>query len=66
MKRIFTLMLLLMLDLSASAQYRGTIISDSLVNSKAYPGTVHHYKIYIPQEYDGTSDANCSAKQIRS
>ena len=57
MKRIFTLMLLLMLDLSASAQYRGTIISDSLVNSKAYPGTVHHYKIYIPQEYDGTSDA---------
>ena len=34
MKRIFSLVILLMLGLTASAQYRGTIISDSLTNSK--------------------------------
>ena len=57
MKRIFTLVILLMLGLAASAQYRGTIISDSLTVSKLYPGTIHRYKIYIPKEYDGKSEA---------
>jgi len=57
MKRIFSLVILLMLGLTASAQYRGTIISDSLTNSKLYPGTLHRYKIYIPREYDGRSEA---------
>jgi len=57
MKRIFLLFTLVLLCTTASAQYRGTIISDSLTNSKLYPGTLHRYKIYIPHEYDGRSEA---------
>lgn len=57
MKQLFTLIVALMLCVGASAQYRGTIISDSLITSVTYPGTIHRYKLYIPKEYDGKSEA---------
>lgn len=40
-----------------AANYKGEIITDSLHQSNIYPGTMHEYKIYIPQEYDGKSPA---------
>lgn len=40
-----------------AANYKGEIITDSLHQSKIYPGTMHEYKIYIPQEYDGEKPA---------
>ena len=40
-----------------AANYKGEIITDSLHQSKIYPGTMHEYKIYIPQEYNGEKPA---------
>ena len=40
-----------------AANYKGEIITDSLHQSKIYPGTMHEYKIYIPQGYDGEKPA---------
>lgn len=40
-----------------AANYKGEIITDSLHQSKIYPGTMHEYKIYIPQEYNGKKPA---------
>lgn len=58
MKRILMLWVVLVaLCQVVSAQYRGAIISDSLTNSPTYPGTIHRYKIYIPQEYDAAKPA---------
>ena len=56
--RILTLILAAVTFTSTfAANYRGTVITDSLHNSAIYPGTMHEYKIYIPQEYDGTKPA---------
>lgn len=41
----------------SAANYKGTVITDSLTNSSIYPGTVHEYKIYIPKEYDASRPA---------
>ncbi len=58
MKRIYLLFFLLFTTCSvAMAQYKGVMISDSLVNSRTYPGTVHHYQVYVPQQYEGSRDA---------
>lgn len=56
--KIFSLILTAMAIATAhAANYRGTVITDSLHNSDIYPGTMHEYKIYIPQEYDASRPA---------
>lgn len=56
MNKIFAIIVMVAMGLPASA-YRGYIITDSLCGSNIYPGTVHEYKIYIPQEYDASRPA---------
>lgn len=57
MKHLLASILSIISMVAFAANYNGTIITDSLHNSAIYPGTMHEYKIYIPQEYDGTKPA---------
>lgn len=58
MKRLCTLFLLLIaLSSTVYGQWRGEVISDTFSASSIYPGTVHRYWLYIPEQYDAKSPA---------
>ena len=58
MKRLCTLFLLLIaLSSTVYGQWRGEVISDTFSASSIYPGTVHRYCLYIPEQYDAKSPA---------
>ena len=58
MKRLCTLFLLLIaLSSTVYGQWRGEGISDTFSASSIYPGTVHRYCLYIPEQYDAKSPA---------
>lgn len=58
MKKIISISVLLIVAVMAhTANYKGVLITDSLCDSKIYPGTVHEIKVYVPQEYDATRPA---------
>ncbi len=56
MKRISILLLILMQTLVALAG-KHVIISDTLIHSDIYPGTVHPLQVYVPDQYDGSEPA---------
>lgn len=54
---LFCIIYIISSSILFAANYKGEIITDSLYQSNIYPGTMHEYKIYIPQEYDGKTPA---------
>ncbi len=55
MKRIFTILTLGMLVLGMRAGH--VMVDGVLDDSEIYPGTVHSYQVYVPQQYDGRTAA---------
>lgn len=55
MKRIFVTTLLAVLGIVARASY--SVIDTCLVGSDIYPGTIHTYRVYVPDAYDASRPA---------
>lgn len=55
MKHILVTSLLAVLGIAARASY--SVIDTCLVESEIYPGTVHTYRVYVPDAYDASRPA---------
>ncbi len=55
--KIISLFALFSILTSFAAKYDGTLITDTLSNSKIYPGTMRQYQIYVPKQYDASKPA---------
>lgn len=56
MKRIY-LFLLMLVQVAVALAGKHVMISDTLENSKIYPGTMHALQVYVPDQYTGAEPA---------
>ena len=56
MKR-FVIMMLMLAQVATVLAGQYELISDTLTNSKIYPGTTHALQVYVPEKYNGQEPA---------
>ncbi len=56
MKR-FAIMMLVLAQVATVLAGQYELISDTLTNSKIYPGTTHALQVYVPEKYNGQEPA---------
>ena len=56
MKR-FAIMMLMLAQVATVLAGQYELISDTLTNSKIYPGTTHALQVYVPEKYNGQEPA---------
>lgn len=56
MKR-FSLILMMLVQVASALAGKHVMISDTLTDSKIYPGTVHTLQVYVPDQYTGEQPA---------